>query len=184
MSKRFVDIHIESSFGPLPPPDPPAQEKKWHAYFTNDLRNHLVWTLIKAIFPSFYFAIHDQRIKDVISYARQREKDIFEIANDREEYYHLLAEKIYKIQKMLQEKKNQRLHEKLRRGGDSDRGSGSSGMNILQPSSVQNGAAIIAEIKQELVNTTASFNVGLLKRPIKEEQGCSSTDYEFVLLID
>uniref|UniRef100_A0A914I517 histone acetyltransferase n=1 Tax=Globodera rostochiensis TaxID=31243 RepID=A0A914I517_GLORO len=86
--------------------------RDWHASITPDLRNHLVGKLVKAIFPyPNPEAIRDRRIRDLLCYARKVENDIFETANDTEAYFHMLAEKIYKLQKELQEKKNRRRHE-------------------------------------------------------------------------
>jgi E1A/CREB-binding protein len=38
------------------------------------------------------------------------EKDMFELAPTKETYYHMLAEKIYKIRQELEEKKSRRLN--------------------------------------------------------------------------
>ncbi|CAA82665.1 histone acetyltransferase [Caenorhabditis elegans] len=94
----------------LPPPNVPVRTKEWHRQVTNDLRNHIVGKLVKAICPAPEM-MNDIRLKDLNAYARKVEKEVFETAIDRKNYYHLLAEKIYEIQKELQEKKNSRLNQ-------------------------------------------------------------------------
>ena len=73
--------------------------KQWHENINNEMRKHLVKKIIQTIFPTYDHNIYsDPRLSNLVKYAIKTECEMYEQAQDQEEYFHLLAERIYKIQ--------------------------------------------------------------------------------------
>lgn len=73
------------------------------------MRKHLVQKIIQTIFPTQDHNIYkDPRLANLVQYAVKTECEMYEQARDQEEYFHLLAERIYKIQKEFEDKQRTR----------------------------------------------------------------------------
>ncbi|GMT18268.1 hypothetical protein PFISCL1PPCAC_9565, partial [Pristionchus fissidentatus] len=134
--------------------------KKWHDDVTDHLRIHLIGKVVTAIFPfPDHSSMHDQRIKDLIAYARKVEKDMFENAADQVEYYALLAEKIHKIRVKLEKRKVERCNALRGANGGSPmcRMDGGNMMQQLQLQHMQQ-AAHMEQIRHQRVHA-ANTNI-------------------------
>ena len=87
-------------------PRPPTQQKSWHEKITTEMRKSLIKKIAQTIYPTNdENTYRDPRMSNLIQYAYRTEYEMYEQARDQEEYFHLLAERIYKIQKELEEKR-------------------------------------------------------------------------------
>jgi hypothetical protein len=85
----------------------PFSAKEWQQQLQPDHRNHLVKKIVAALLNTVQQdgrSLPPDRLSAVTSYAQQTEAETFNTAISHEDYFHRLAERIYKIQKDYEEK--------------------------------------------------------------------------------
>ena len=84
----------------------------WHMSVSFYYRTYLVFKLASAVYPSSLpQAMLDIRMRRFVAFLKEKENQMYNMANSRTEYYHLVAEKIYMLQKELEEKREKRRHQ-------------------------------------------------------------------------
>lgn len=96
-------------------PDMPRQSKPWHAKITTDMRRHLIQKIVHTMFPTHDPKIYnDNRLGNLFNYAVRIEGEMYDAAQDSENYFHLLAERIYRIQREFEEKQRRQQQQQQR----------------------------------------------------------------------
>lgn len=81
----------------------------WRKEVNMPKRNHVVRRIVRFIFPfPDPAAYNDPRMRNLIEYARKVEREMYSTATDMDHYFHLLAQKCYKIHRELEEKRKSR----------------------------------------------------------------------------
>ena len=86
----------------------PSAHKEWHEQVKENVRCLLVYKLVETIFPNPDQVMKDKRLDNLIAYAKRVEVEMYDTAENKEDYFLRLAQKIYRIQKEIEDKRQQK----------------------------------------------------------------------------
>jgi hypothetical protein len=120
-------------------PQQPKVSKPWHGNINTEMRGHLIQKMLQTIYPPQDASIYnDPLLANLVNYAVRTECGMYEQADDQEQYFYLLAERIYKIQKGFDDKqrvaKARQAAQQAATGGGQPQTSGA-GLENQQPTS-------------------------------------------------
>ncbi|XP_039369253.1 histone acetyltransferase p300-like isoform X3 [Mauremys reevesii] len=102
-----------ANLGPLPrapQSSSTGRNNQWQESVSLAQREHVVRRIVQMIYPNPDPAVlGDERTERLVSFARRVEGESYDQANSREEYHHLLTEKIHEIHRHIQEVQENRL---------------------------------------------------------------------------
>ncbi|KAK4471695.1 hypothetical protein MN116_005099 [Schistosoma mekongi] len=126
-----------------------TEQSDWRKGVDISQRNHVVRRIVRFIFPfPDPAAYSDPRMRNLIEYARKVEREMYVTATDIDHYFHLLAQKCYKIHRELEEKRKSR-----QLGVDNSMGNSQS---TVTSSSVANSSSQLNQSLSTLSNQLAS----------------------------
>ena len=137
--------------------------KDWQQQLQPEQRNHLVKKIVAALLNTVQQdgrALPPDRLSAVTSYAQQTEAETFNTATSHEEYFHRLAERIFKIQKDYEEKQMLKKQQILTTNLTSiDKSAGEQGPpNRIAPTSDCLTTAQPAAVQIKTENSSMSFD--------------------------
>ena len=152
-------------------PQPSRVYKPWHENLNTEMRKHLIQKIIQTIFPAKDNSIyHDPRLSNLVNYAIRTECEMYEQAKDKDEYFFLLAERIYRVQT---EYDRQRMN--LFNNNNQNNSSNDAQINLEQP---QN-ESVLNTFQTQLNPLNACNNLDLTKgnEDLHIKQASPSSDF-------
>ncbi|KAI0986114.1 hypothetical protein GJ496_007518 [Pomphorhynchus laevis] len=82
--------------------------KEWQKCIAPEVRSNLVAKIVVSIFPNQdKHHQKDKRMPGLVNYARKIEAEVFDAAQNQDNYFYMLAEKVYKIRKEIEERRSE-----------------------------------------------------------------------------
>jgi hypothetical protein len=88
-------------------PLPDKNHKQWHECMTQQMRRNVIEKIMDTVFPNHDPRLHKDRALNLVNCAVKIESEIYEYAEDQDQYFRLIAERVCKMQREFHQKRRQ-----------------------------------------------------------------------------